>query len=242
MVSKKRFNVLLDKSVNLLKRKVAEKLVEKGRKYVRRKVSEGIKESTMESNSTKVHKMKKGPGRLRGKLKKSQKRVNRLNIKPLKGFAFQNAGVSIRFENRFEDIATTANEAQLLGHMTLPAAQVFYNVVRSMLKNIMAEFGVHLSSFNDASGGYSGWQIQLVYYPDWLTPNSNVPNFVAYTIPAVGDWNGVTQGIANSMLGIGEDLCKVRWLYVRLVNNVGQVVVEMNLEYMYFQIKSKSEF
>lgn len=249
MVNRKRFNMLLDKSVNLMKRKIAEKLIEKGKNYVIetgknyvKRIREGTKDSTMESNSTKVHKLRAGPGRLRGKLKKSQKRVRRVKVKPLKGFALQNAGVSVKFENRFQDIATTANEAQIVGHMTLPAAQTFYNVIRAMLKKIMSEFGVHLSSFMDVAGGYSGWQIQLVFYPDWLTPDSTIPSAVSYTIPAVGDWNGVTQGIANSLLGIGEDLCKVRWLYVRLIDGAGKVPVEMNLEYMYFQIKSKSEF
>lgn len=196
-----------------------------------------------EANSEKVSTIRRGgstKAAMKGTLYGPQKGVKRLPVKKLKGFKLANAGVSLKFENRFEDTGAVANESQIVGHGTLPVAQVAYNTFRALIKKIFAEKGVHISSFTDPCGVFANWNIAFYFYPEWMTPNTTAPSSVNNVIPALGDWNQVVTNIANNLATINYDFYKVRWLYVRLLDPASSIEIEMNLEYMYFQQKSKS--
>lgn len=196
-----------------------------------------------EGNSEKVSTIRSGgstKATMKGKLYGPQKAVKGPSIKKLKGFKLANAGVSIKFENRFEDTGAVANESQIVGHGSLPVNQVAYNTFRALIKKIFAEKGVHITSFTDGCGVFVNWNIAFYFYPEWMTPNTTAPSSVNNVIPALGDWNLVADNMWNNLAAISNDFYQIRWLFVRLLNPASGIEIEMNLEYMYFQQKAKS--
>lgn len=218
--------------------KVGRKLINRVRKSIRGKIQE--KKQETEKVSTVKRPVGSTKAAMKGKLYGPQKKVKGPTIKKLKGFKLANAAVSIKFENRFEDTGSVANESQIVGHGTLPVSQVAFNTFRALIKKIFAEKGVHISSFTDGCGVFVNWNIAFYFYPEWMTPNTTAPSSVNNVIPALGDWNQVVYNMANNLAAISFDFYKVRWLFVRLLNPSSGIEVEMNLEYMYFQQKSKS--